>query len=186
MSRLFVETVQNAIDVTYQLRRDKRIWLLDDAPQRNQTIKFRAPDKYSMGFSLDNASRPPLAFFSNRPPAHLAKMCDAIIAMAHKGKTYVIIIEAKTAHKDEYNKQLNNGRFFCCWLEFLCKEYGYLDSDLIYIGMLIWWPRKHAIPKGTTSHNGRLPRRIDAGEFDVCLEVRNQNHIALTDVVYAL
>ena len=186
MSRLFVETVQKAIDVNYQLRRDRRTWLLDEALPQNQPIKIRSPDKYTVAFSLDNAAKPPLAFFSKNPPEHLKKMCDAIIVMAHKGKTYLFIIEAKTANRNDYKKQLNNGRIFCRWLEELCREHQYLDTDLIYIGLLIWWPRKHSISKGTTSHNNSRLRKIVAGKFNNFLEVRNQNHIALADVVDAL
>ena len=185
MSRLFIETIQKTIDDQYKLKRAGRTWSLNGGAHGSQAIQIRTPDRNSVAFSLDNDNRPPLAFFSGNPPEHLKKMCDAIIVMAHKGKTYLFIIEAKTANSGDYKKQLNNGRYFCRWLEELCREYQYLDTDLIYIGLLIWWPRKHAISKGTTSHKNPRLGKISAGKFDHSLEVRNQKHIALTDVVDA-
>ena len=110
MIRTTLEKLQKAIDDKYRLTRDGRDWELADG------VKLRVPNRHSLGFSLDNRKTPPFAFFSGNPPAHVAKMCDAIVVLPYQGSLYFFVVEQKTGNKDDYARQLANGKFFCEWL----------------------------------------------------------------------
>lgn len=96
-----------------KLKRNNRDWLI---PGTN--IRVRSLHRHSMGFSLDvpDSKKKPLAFFSGSPPQHLAKICDALIAAVDQRKLYLFAIEIKSGNKDDYYKQLTNGRHFWRWL----------------------------------------------------------------------
>ncbi len=149
MSKAVIDIIEKTISEDCHLPRENRDWLLAD------DVKLRAPDRNSLGFSLDNEKKPPFVFFADDPPAHMAKMCDAIIALSFKRRLYLFIIEQKTSSPGEYKKQLANGRCFCDWLFSLYKEHEYCSEDPIYIGLLIWKPRTSP-PRGETSHRNRL------------------------------
>ena len=142
-----------------------------------------------MGFSLDVPApkQKPLAFFSSQPSTHLAKICDALIAVVHQGKLYLFAIEAKSGNKDDYRKQLANGRHFWHWLIALCKEHGYLPSksELLYMAVLIWKPRKKQVRKGVTTHRGNsgieMTREQDG--FNARFKVQNLNQFRLYDLI---
>ncbi len=172
---MIINTIKDTIDSAYHLNRDGRAWLLED------DVKLRAPHQHCLGFSLDNHEKPPLAFFNTSPPEHIAKMCDAIVAIWHKQTLWLLIIEQKTAHKNGYKKQLTNGKLFCDWLVALYKEHGYWSSKPVFIGMLIWQPRESP-RKGTTSHRDEAQFR-KSPPFDHFIELKNQTHIALDDLL---
>ncbi len=176
-----IKTLQETIHTDYHLQREEEIWKLKDPP----CVCLRAPDSNSIGFSLDDEDKRPLAFFSGNPPSDLSKMCDAIIAMAYENKLYLFIIEQKTRCKSGYTKQLTNGKYFCDWLMSLYKEYGYLSTDPIYIGMLVWQPRESSPRKGTTTHPDPdwLHRTRNFNVFNHCFEVRNKSEIPLIELV---
>ena len=149
-----INIIEKTIHPKYRLPRKKREWLL------NNGVKFRAPNRHSFAFSLDNQSETPFAFFNDSPPEHIAKMCDAIVAMNFKNELYLFIIEQKTKRSKHYEKQLANSRHFCNWLFSLYKEHKYRSLDPVYIGLLIWEPRSKSPRKGTTGHqNNNLPEK---------------------------
>ena len=170
-----IDALRKSIKQQYHLPRNGKDWELD------ADVKLRAPNRHSLGFSLDNHEHPPLAFFSGNPPADIAKMCDAIVVLPHKDILYFFIIEQKTGNKGDYRKQLANGKFFCEWLVSLYCYYGYCDAASVrYIGMLVWKPRD--IPrKGETAH--RKPEPIEFPLFDWCFEERNNDLIMLANYV---
>ena len=144
-----IEMLEQTINDDLKLKRDDRDWLI---PDTNTNIRARSPHRHSMGFSLDvpGSKQKPLAFFSARPPEGLAKMCDALIAVAYRNKLYLFAIEAKSANRGNYCKQLTNGRHFWHWLIALYKEHGYLPlkSEPLYIAVLIWKLREKQVRKG--------------------------------------
>lgn len=154
MGETMIDLLQKSIKQQYYLLRNGRDWVLADG------VNLRAPNRYSLGFSLDNSKNPPLAFFSENPPADIAKMCDAIIVLPHKSILYFFIIEQKTSNKGDYRKQLANGKFFCQWLVSLYCHHGYCDAASVqYIGMLIWQPRQSP-SKGEMTHRRKpAPRK---------------------------
>lgn len=99
-----IDIIEKTIAPKYRLSRKNRDWLL------NNRVKLRAPNRHSFAFSLDNQSEIPFAFFNDSPPEHIAKMCDAIVAMNFKNELYLFIIEQKTKRSKQYEKQLANGR----------------------------------------------------------------------------
>lgn len=167
-----IDLLQNSIKQQYYLPRNGKDWELADS------VKLRAPNHHSFGFSLDNQENPPLAFFSASPPTHIAKMCDAIIALLDKGILYFFIIEQKTSHEEDYRKQLANGKFFCEWLVSLYCHHGYCDpASVQYIGMLVWQPRPSPSKDGTRR---RKPEPINFPLFgNQCFEERNNQMIKL-------
>lgn len=176
-----IETIKNTIHQKYHLKRDHRHWVLNEQP----TVKLRVPNCHSIGFSLDNQNHP-LAFFSTEPPKHLRKTPDAILALKYQRKIYWFIVEQKTAHKCSYKDQLINGKYFCDWIIALCKQYGYLHSDSVCIGLLVWQPREKFVCKGTTSHHNNQPEAIQVDTFQHSFEVRDILDFSLNEVLQSL
>ncbi len=173
-----IAVLTQAIDCQYRLKQQGRQWLIEDA------VWARSPDRHSIGFSLDCDDSKPLAFFSNRPPAHLAKMCDALIAVLYRQKLYLFAIEAKSGYKANSSKQLVNGRHFWRWLIALCREHGYLNTETKYIALLVWQPRKRQIDKGTTAHRDDLDIKVDPKTgFTARVEVKNRTSFSLADLI---
>ncbi len=175
MSKKMVETIKKTISECYYLQREDRNWFLEN------NVRLRVPNKNSLGFSLDNKQKPPFAFFNDKPPLHVAKMCDAILALSSREKFYLFIIEQKTSNLDQYEKQLANGKYFCDWLFSLYKEHGHYLADPVYIRLLIWQPRP--LPrKGTTSHHSKdKPKKYS--QSDYFLEERNNQDIYLQEII---
>ena len=176
-----IETIKKTIHLDYHLQRDGKYWKLNEQP----TVKLRVPTPHSIGFSMDNQDRPPLAFLSNKPPRHIAKISDAILVLRYQQKVYWFIIEQKSAFKRGYEEQLINGKYFCDWLTALCKQYKYLVHDSIYISLLVWRPREKLVDKDTTSHHKKMPfkasKTIDP--FSHSFEVQNKSEIFLIDII---
>lgn len=172
MTNSMIDTLQQSIDERYYLPRSGREWRLSDG------VRLQDTSRQSFGFSLDNQENPPLAFFSASPPARIAKMCDAIVALLHQDTLYFFIIEQKTSYRGDYLEQLANGKFFCQWLVTLYNYYDYCDADSVqYIGMLIWKPGP--LPrKGGVFH--RKPEAANSPLFDRYHEVRN-NPVVMLD-----
>ena len=168
-----------------QLQQNQQGWLI---PDKNTNIQVRALHKHSMGFSLDvpDSRHKPLAFFSGSPPQYLAKMCDALIAIIDQGKLYLFAIEIKSRNKDDYYKQLANGRHFWGWLIALCKEHGYLlpQAEPLYVAVLIWQPREKQVRKGATAHRGNSGVKATTKKgFDARFEIQNRNLIILRELI---
>lgn len=175
MNKSMIDTLQQSIDERYYLPRKGNDWELADR------VRLRDTSRQSLGFSLDNQKNPPLAFFSARPPSHIAKMCDAIVALLHDGTLYFFIIEQKTSHKSDYIQQLANGKFFCQWLVTLYSHYNYWNASSVkYIGMLIWKPRQSP-RKGRTTH--RKPEPANSTLFDRYYRVDNNPLVMLDTYV---
>ena len=180
-----INELKRTIDRKLYLRRDNRDWLIP----ANTDIRIRSPHRHSMGFSLDAPKQKPLAFFSDQPPPHLAKICDALIAVVHQNRLYLFAIEAKSGNRDDYRKQLANGRHFWHWLIALCKEHEYLplQSEPLYIAVLIWEPREKQVRKGTTAHRRNSGINIDAQDgFIVQFKIQNRSLISLHDLIKRL
>lgn len=178
MSKAMIDIIEKTIHEDYYLSKKNRDWLLDN------NVKLRAPDRNSLGFSLDNEQRPPFVFFKGDLPAHMAKMCDAIIALYFKRRLYLFIIEQKTANSGQYKKQLANGRCFCDWLFSLYKEHEYCSDDPVYIGLLIWHPRTSS-RKGKTAHKS-TPRPKTHHRFKHFFEEKNNRNIYLQKFIESL
>lgn len=165
--------LEKTIAPRYRLERDGRDWILPD-----KAVRLRAPHRSSFGFSLDNQENPPLAFFSSNPPEHVAKMCDAIVALQDKNILYFFIVEQKTMNSGDYIKQLTNGKAFCEWLVSLYKYHGYLNVQRVeFIGLLVWEPRQMP-SKGGTSHQQTYKPR-NRSPFPRFFNLRNQDLILL-------
>ena len=181
-----VDLFQQTIDSQYRLNREGKDWQLNDAQQ--QTITFRAANQHSLAFSLDVAKgskkTEPLAFFSGQPPSGIAKMCDAMLICQHQQQDYLFLIELKTNHKEDYKKQLMNGKLFCEWLLQLYKEHDHTDKTPVVVGLLIYFPRRSPAKQGT-SH--RAPRSDvvddDKGQFDHMLHIKNNTLIAISKLL---
>lgn len=176
MSVEMVELIKKTIHADYCLSRDERDWLLDD------NVKLRLPDRHSFGFSLDNPCRPPFAFFSGNPPKHIAKMCDAFIALSYDDTTYIFIIEQKTADSGEYKNQLMNGKLFCDWLGDLYRAHKPDFGNLVYIGLLIWQPRRD--PDRDTPQLPTKPKKHLS--FDNFFNIKNKKNIHLKELIRQL
>ena len=178
-----IEILEQTINDELKLKRDNRDWLIKDT-----NIQVRSPHRYSMGFFLDvpDSRQRPLAFFSSSPPQDLAKMCDALIAVVDQSKLYLFAIEIKSGNKDDYRKQLANGRHFWHWLMALCKEHGYLPlkPKPLYIAVLIWKPRKKQVRKGATTHsrNHGIESATQEG-FTAGFEIQNHSQIYLYKLI---
>ena len=181
-----INELEKTIDKKLYLRRDKRDWLI---PAKTD-IRVRSPHRHSMGFSLDAPRQKPLAFFSSQPSTHLAKICDALIAVVHEDKLYLFAIEAKSGNKDDYRKQLANGRHFWHWLIALYKEHRYLPlkSKPLYMAVLIWKPREKQVRKGPTTHQGNAGIEIVGKQkgFDARFEVQNRDKFSLHELIKEL
>ena len=182
-----IAILEQTIDGKLKLKQDNQDWLIPDI---NTNIKARSPHPHSVGFSLDvpGSKQKPLAFFSSLSsrPQHLAKMCDALIAVVYQSKLYLFAIEIKTGNKHNYRKQLANGRHFWRWLIALCKEHGYLplQSAPLYIAVLIWKPREKQVRKGATAHRGNSGIKVTTQEnFAARFEIRNRNLIILHELI---
>ena len=178
-----ITILEQTIDDELKLKRDNRDWLIPDT-----NIQARSPHRHSMGFSLDIPApkQKPLAFFSGHPPWYLAKICDALIAVVDQRKLYLFAIEIKSGNKDDYRKQLANGRHFWRWLIALCKEHGYLPlkPEPLYIAVLIWKPRKKQVRKGATAHRGNSGIKAATQKgFDARFEIQNHNLIILCELI---
>ena len=143
-----------------------------------------------MGFSLDvpGSKQKPLTFFSSWPLRYLAKICDAPIVV-DRSKLYPFVIEIKLERKNNYNKQLANGRHFWCWLIALCKEYDYLSlhSEPLYIAVLIWKPREKQVRKGATTHTKNHGIESATQEdFTARFEIQNHSQIYLYNLIRAV
>lgn len=180
-----IKILEQTIDRKLKLKRDNQDWLIPDI---NTNIQVRSPHRHSMGFSLDvpDSKQRPLAFFSSSPPRFLEKMCDALIAVVDQSKLYLFAIEIKSANKDDYRKQLANGRHFWRRLIALCKEHGYLPlrPEPLYIAVLIWKPRKKQVRKGATTHtkNHGIESATQEG-FTARFEIRNRSSFRLYDLI---
>lgn len=146
--------LEQTIHEDYHLPRRRRSWDLED------DVEIISPNRNSLAFSLDNEEKPPFGFLSAAPPAHIAKMCDCVIALSYQEKCYLFFIEQKTAHahKEEYKKQLINGRIFLDWLVALFTAHEHLTSEPIFVSLLIWQPRQKSPRKGTTASRRHCKR----------------------------
>ena len=177
--RILEQTIGNEL----KLKRDNQDWLISDT-----NVQADSLHRHSMSFSLDvpGSRHKPLAFFSSSPPQGLAKMCDALIAVVDQSKLYLFAIEIKSSNKDDYRKQLANGRHFWCWLIALCKEHGYLPlkPKPLYIAVLIWKPREKQLRKGATTHtkNHGIESATQEG-FTSRFEIRNCSSFRLYDLI---
>ena len=176
-----IEAIKKTIHPDYHLQRNGKYWKLNEQP----TVKLRVPDPHSIGFSLDNQDRPPLAFLSKSPPRHVAKISDAILVLRYQQKVYWFIIEQKSAYKHGYKEQLINSKYFCDWLTALCKQYQYLVNDPIYISLLVWQPREKLVDKGTTTHRKNISFKASRtiAPFSHSFEVQNKLETFLVDII---
>lgn len=180
-----IEILEQTIDNALRLERNEQDWLIPDI---NTNIQARSPHEHSMGFSLDvpDSKQKPLAFFSRSPSQGLAKMCDALIAVVDQNKLYLFAIEVKSGNKEDYRKQLANGRHFWGWLIALCKEHGYLlsQAEPLYIAVLIWKPREKQMRKGTTTHSKNHGIKSAEQEgFIARFEIQNHSQIYLYNLI---
>lgn len=150
--------MSNTIDVLKKcfkqercLERDNKEWRLTE---NGVTIKFKAPNRESFGFSLDYEDR--FSFFSGTPPKNITKMCDGIIALTHKTQTYIFLIEQKTNYSNNYKKQIINAWHFCNWLLGLLKEHKHCDDNIKFIGLL--YRNRRNVSKGISTHSKQKPK----------------------------
>lgn len=176
------------IEKKFHLKRDERQWILDEKAEDGTQLLIIAPNRYSLGFTLDEANSPsaqnldPMPFISGNPPEHIKKMCDAIVVIAYRGMGYLFCIEQKSGHKGDYKKQLVNGAIFCHWLMELFKTHGYFNQKPIYVGLLVFAPRAKAVRKGLTSHRDKPEAFDPISPFDKCYRVVNKNEIRLGEL----
>lgn len=173
MSKHLVELFQKTIHRNLYLDRDGKNWSSKETPR----ITMKVPTRHSLGFSLDCRRSPFDSFLAANPPSGIAKMCDGIIVLSHKDNAYIFVVEQKTANKDEYKKQLANGKYFCDWLLVLLKEHKHYNGEVTFIGLLCWQPRESP-SKGMTHHIKDLP----SNKPNPChrlFEVKNEDHIRL-------
>ncbi len=181
-----IRTIGRSIDRRYHLERNDREWLLDEADKR---IEIRVPDRNSIAFSLDKKDENPFAFFGGNPPGGMAKICDAFLFCVYERQGYGFIIEMKSGHKEESEKQMINGRFFCDWLLALCREHGYLNVDFSIASLLLWEPRERDITRELTSYRrsgiekSEIEQRPKTDHFPFRFEVRYRKRISLGDLI---
>ena len=180
---------EHTIEKSFHLKRDDLRWILGERAENGTQLSIIAPNRYSLGFTLDEANSPsaqnsaPMPFISGTPPEHIKKMCDAIVVVAYKGKGYLFCIEQKSGYKGDYKKQLVNGAIFCQWLMALFEAHDYFNQKPIYVGLLVFAPRARAERKGLTSHREDKPEAIDPiNPFDKCYRMINQNEIRLGEL----
>jgi len=185
MSRELVDLMQQTIDEKYVLDRENRNWLLQERLASSQKIKIRANNRHSFAFSLDDPmpQNRPLKFFSSQPPQGIARMCDVIMVCHYTQKCYLFLIEMKSKSKNNYRKQLNNGKLFCDWLLRLYKEHDHTHDSPVFVGLLIWFPRRQPPRKGTihSAENSRICETSE-GVFDRCFNVKNRDTIPIIEL----
>ncbi len=179
----------STIEKTFHLERDGQRWILAERAKKGTQLSIIAPNRYSLGFTLDEANLKsaqnlkPMPFISGNPPEHIGKMCDAIVVLTYKGMSYLFCIEQKSGHKGDYKKQLMNGAIFCNWLMDLFKVHGHFNQRPIYLGLLVFKPRAKAVRKGSTSHREDKPEECGPiGAFDKCYRMVNKNEIRLGEL----
>ena len=176
MTSKVIDTLKKVIDSQYRLPRQNGDWCLSN------NVRIRPPNSNTIGFSLDNQTNPPFPFMSNRSPKHIAKMCDAMIAVIHKKQAYLFVIEQKTSNKGDYKRQIANGKFFCDWLISLCRYHGYIPNESIkYIALLVWEPRPTP-PKGLTSHT-KPTQALSHPLFNRVVDERNNPLVQLQSLL---
>ncbi len=181
-----IKTIERAIDRRYHLERNDREWLLDESDKR---IEIRVPDRNSIAFSLDRRDENPFAFFGGNPPGGMAKICDAFLFCVYERQGYGFIIEMKSGHKEESEKQMINGRFFCDWLLALCREHGYLNADFSIASLLLWEPREQEMTRALTSslrfdiEEPDIERRPNTEHFPFRFEVKSRRRVDLRNLI---
>lgn len=150
-----VSLFTQSIDKKLHLKRKQKCWQLSE---NKVTIEFKMPNRKSLGFSLDaGKAKDVFGFFAGDPPTGVAAMCDGIIVLNYKKQTYVVLLEQKTKHKDEYRKQITNGWYFCQWLFSLLKEHKHYSGEIKYIGLL-YRVRQNNASKGASTHSEPKPK----------------------------
>ncbi len=187
MASNIIEVIEKAIGSRYRLERKGREWFLDDTDRRTT---IRVPGRNSIAFSLDIENEKPFAFFSGNPPEGIAKICDAFIFCVYEGKGYLFIIEMKSAHKEDSEKQLINGRLFCDWLLSLCREHGYLKTEFSVASLLLWEPRERRTDRGLSSGRSSpgieepsIERKRGTKHFRFRFEIKSRRQIALQEMM---
>ena len=177
MNQKLAELFQQTIHKTLQLNKKGRDWSLNEEPR----ITIKAPCRYSLGFSLDCEQYGSL--FGGNAPLDIAKMCDAIIVLSYKNKDYIFVIEQKTKCRNDYKKQLANGKYFCDWLLALLKEHNHYNGKVVFIGLLCWLPREKSLRKGETRHGNYVEKQNNETQCDLLFEIRNEAHIYLQKII---
>ena len=190
MSEDFIKTIGQLIRPVYHLERDGKKWMVKES---HSSIGIRFPNNvYSIGFSLDHSDSKcdskcdskPFAFFSDHPPRDFAKMCDAFIFCFHENNIYLFIIEVKTGHKGDYQKQLINGKLFCDWLISLCKHHKFPDSSVTLVPLLIWQPRHNSPHEGMTTHCGEgITKEVFEQFSGNGFEISNRDSVAIIELI---
>lgn len=178
MSKEAIELFKKCIKGTFYLKRENRSWLLHEDYCE---IELKTPNGYSFGLRLGTVS--PCNFFSDSPPPGIGKMCDAVIALSLKSELYIFIIEQKTSYKEDYKKQLANGKYLCDWLLALLKEYDHYDGNPVFIGLLCWRPRERSPYKGTTGHRDdvvKTQHELFEGGLYI---IRNRKEVRLMELI---
>ncbi len=186
MSRKLAELFKETINQKLHLEKKKdKSWSLKDIPE----ITIRTPSQNSFCFSLDCRSSPLSALFKSSSQG-ITKVCDAIIVLSHKDKTYIFIVEQKTQTKRDYEKQLANGKYFCDWVLALLKEHCKYNGEVVFIFLLCWEHGKKWLPKGESQHRNTpkgepfgsdgLPQDVKNGLF---YEVKNDGDINLLSFI---
>ncbi len=175
---MITDLLEETIDPRHHLSRQGRDW------QLAKDIRVRAPHQRSFGFSLDRPGTRPMAFLIGNPPADIAKMCDAIIALFHREVLYFFVIEQKTMNRDDYFKQLVNGKLFCDWLVSLYNYHGYLREHRVrtieFIALLVWEPRQSPRKGGTSPRSYQPEQRLPFLKF---FDLPNETLIPLKDLI---
>ena len=115
---------------------------------------FRSSADFA-GFSIKMEQ---VEFLRVNPPSGIAKMCDAILVIEHKGKSFVIAVEMKTNNRSDYRKQIKNGWRLCQWLIELLKDHGHFKRNVKYVGILLWQPNPGQLTKGATVRKEAIER----------------------------
>jgi len=181
-NRVF-ELLEQTIDEGYKLEREENHRLLKEEKKPSRLFKIRSVNRHTFAFSLDCEKSKPFTFFSPNPPSGIARMCDAIMACHHNNRCYLFLVEMKTQHKDDYKKQITNGKLFCDWLLQLYKAHGHISARPIFVSILIWFPRQQP-EKGGTAHHDKIKEdiAIDQSIFDHAFKIENQSTVSMFDI----
>ena len=175
MSDLY-QLLEDIIGKNFSLKKEQnKGWLLNE---NDVEYKFIYPLEKSFAFKIDRKVFP---FFST--PQHIAKMCDAFIILTSDDENdYVFSVEVKSGCDGHFRKQIMNGYYFVDWLVNLLREHGYYKKTPIYLGLLIWKPRKVA-KKGTTGRYIPKLQRKSVGKYKGYWKVPHQSVIRMKDYV---